>query len=241
MERPTHKLVGNERIELTDAEADAIMAEWEANINNFDDYKLRVTTEVQTFLDNTARQYWYDNMNEVAQFAYTENVWQNEAQQLLVWNATVWQFTQAHFDTNTITEGFVDTLPAFEYVIPPAVGVLNVATFENGQRSFNTPYKVSETRPANISVSVSISCVLSVSGGQSAKVELQISPDGITWTSKAECKNTATGTMQVGTQTNNITQTLQTDIPKNWFWRLKKTNLLSSPACAIEGGTETLY
>jgi hypothetical protein len=124
---------------------------------------------------------------------------------------------------------------------PPIVGSLDVATFQNGQRSFTTPYKISETRKSNISVSVSISCVLSVTGGQSAKVELQISPDGVNWTAKAECKNTSTGTIQVGTQTTNITQTLQTDLPENWYWRLKKTNLLSTPVCAIEGGTQTLY
>jgi len=93
---------------------------------------------------------------------------------------------------------WIKSLVLSEYVAPdrpPIVGSLDVATFQNGQRSFTTAYKISETRQSNISVSVSISCVLSVTGGQSAKVELQISPDGVNWTAKAECKNTSTGTI----------------------------------------------
>ncbi len=238
----------NEQGELVEIpmtpEEEAELIQWQADLAaDLTDYKQGIDTKVQTLIDTECQKYRYDNILQVNQFAAVENGFQSEAIALLDWNARVWELTEAHIaEVSQIPDfDFIETLPAFEYVIPPTVGVLNVATFENGQRSFNTPYKVSETRPANISVSVSISCVLSVSGGQSAKVELQISPDGITWTSKAECKNTATGTIQVGTQTNNITQTLQTDIPKNWYWRLKKTNLLSAPACAIEGGTETLY
>jgi len=156
-----------------------------------------------------------------------------------------WVISEEEINACVIPEfQWIKSLVLSEYVAPdrpPIVGSLDVATFQNGQRSFTTAYKISETRQSNISVSVSISCVLSVTGGQSAKVELQISPDGVNWTAKAECKNTSTGTIQVGTQTTNITQTLQTDLPENWYWRLKKTNLLSSPTCAVEGGTETLY
>lgn len=116
MERPTHKLVGDERIELTDDEADAIMAEWEANLADIVPYKQSIDTKVQQLLDAKAIEYRYDNMQQVAQFSNVDNEYQAEALDLLDWNARVWELTEAHIaEVSEIPDyDFIETLPKFD-------------------------------------------------------------------------------------------------------------------------------
>jgi hypothetical protein len=78
-------------------------------------YKNRIDSEVQQLLDNKAKEYRYDNMQQVTQFATVENEYQDEAIALLEWNARVWELTEAHVAEviEIPTEDFILTLPTY--------------------------------------------------------------------------------------------------------------------------------
>jgi 5-methylcytosine-specific restriction endonuclease McrBC GTP-binding regulatory subunit McrB len=82
---------------------------------DLDGYKNKIDTDVQELLNAKAKEYRYDNMEQVTQFAAVEGEFQNEAIGLLEWNARIWELTEAHIATVTEipTEDFILTLPTF--------------------------------------------------------------------------------------------------------------------------------
>jgi hypothetical protein len=115
MERPTHKIVNGVSVELTQEEADAIWNEWQANLADISAYKDDIDRRVQQLLDDTAKLYRYDNMQQVTQFATVDNEFNAEAVSLLAWNATIWELTEAHIAnvTEIPTFDFIATLPSY--------------------------------------------------------------------------------------------------------------------------------
>ena len=78
-------------------------------------YKNKIDTDVQELLNAKAKEFRYDDMQQVTQFATVDNEFIEEATRLLEWNATVWELTEAHVETVTEipTEDFILTLPTF--------------------------------------------------------------------------------------------------------------------------------
>jgi hypothetical protein len=116
MELPTHKNVNGVDVPLTEQEKADIIAEWEANLNDINAYKQGIDNTVQALVDNKCKEYRYDNIAQVTQFAAVEGEFQSEAISLLDWNARVWELTEAH--VLSVTEipniDFIKTLPTFE-------------------------------------------------------------------------------------------------------------------------------
>lgn len=115
MELPTHKNINGADVPLTEQEKSDILAEWEANLNDINAYKQRIDNAVQALVDTKCKDYRYDNIAQVTQFAAVDGEYQSEAIQLLDWNARVWELTEAHVlsVTEIPTEDFIQTLPIY--------------------------------------------------------------------------------------------------------------------------------
>jgi hypothetical protein len=116
MQAPTHKTVNGISIPLTEQEKAEIVAEWTANLNDINAYKQGIDNTVQALVDNKCKEYRYDNIAQVTQFAAVEGEFQSEAISLLDWNARVWELTEAHISdvTDIPANDFINTLPTFE-------------------------------------------------------------------------------------------------------------------------------
>lgn len=109
-------------------------------------------------------------------------------------------------------------------------------------RSFNSGFKPSTTRNANVRYSVNIASQVSLSGGQSGEVYLEISENGSTgWITIAKVSNQNTGTLVIGLiLQQNLTFCLSGYVPANWTARLRTNNVTGSPSYTYECGQEVL-
>ena|ERR1700743_1780656 len=91
-------------------------------------------------------------------------------------------------------------------------------------RALNTAYQPSGSRMILVSTSVSISSTLSLSGGQSGTITLQLSPDNITYTTIETATNNNLGTLTIGL---NTTQTQVVDliasVPAGYYYKFVST------------------
>lgn len=91
-------------------------------------------------------------------------------------------------------------------------------------RALNTAYQPSASRMIMVSTSVSISSNLSLSGGQSGTINLQLSPDNVTYTTIETATNNNLGTLTIGL---NTTQTQVTDliatVPPGYWYKFVST------------------
>lgn len=114
----------------------------------------------------------------------------------------------------------------------------------SGARNFNQAYQISSTRPTTISVSVQISCNLSLTGGQAGNVQLQISPNGSTgWLTVAQFTASNTGTLTIGLNTTQISggQLVFEDLPAGYYWQLVTTNTTGTPTYNFNGGYQKVF
>lgn len=112
-----------------------------------------------------------------------------------------------------------------------------------GARNFNQAYQVSSTLQSRIQVSSSISCNLSLSGGQSGVVTLEISANGSTgWIYIGEIPASNTGTLTIGLNTTQISGgQLTADLPAGYYWRLTTSNVVGTPTYTFRGGSYITY
>lgn len=114
------------------------------------------------------------------------------------------------------------------------------APASTGARSFNTAYRESATNIYSISLSSQISCSLSITGGQSGTVSLEISANGTSgWTPVGGIiAGSNTGTLTIGLSTVQITGgQLTYEIPATYYYRLTTNNITGSPTYTFNGGT----
>lgn len=113
-----------------------------------------------------------------------------------------------------------------------------------GARNFNQAYQISSIRPSQISISVQISCNLSLSGGQEGNIKLQISADGSTnWLTVGMLTGSNTGSLSVGLNTTQISggQLVYNELPLGYYWKALTTNVTGSPTYTFNGGYEIVY
>lgn len=117
---------------------------------------------------------------------------------------------------------------------------INIAT---AGRNFNTAYQVSSTRPSKISISPSISCNLSLTGGQAGNVVLQVSANGSTgWISVAKLQASSTGTLTIGLNTTQISGgQLVVDLPSGYYWQAVSTSTTGTATFVFDGGYYVIY
>lgn len=113
-----NRIVNGIKVYLTDAEIATLQAEQLAYSNDLTLYKQNIDIKAQALIDRECVKYRYDNIYQVTQFATVEGEFQDEAIDLLNWNARIWELTELH--VNTITEipttDFIQTLPAYERI-----------------------------------------------------------------------------------------------------------------------------
>lgn len=127
---------------------------------------------------------------------------------------------------------------AFEAYDPPSVSAYSQSS---ATRSLNSAFVPSSTRNVLASYSVDIAATLSLSGGQSGTVFLEISANGTTgWTTIAQFTNANAGSLTIGlnvTQTN--TAMLAGTIPAGYSARLRTANNTGTPTFTYRCGQET--
>ena len=109
-------------------------------------------------------------------------------------------------------------------------------------RSINgTGFQVSTTQYSFVSYCVQIASTLSLSGGQTGTVFLEISPDNSSWTEVTRFVNGNTGSLTVGLNTTQtIASQLSAYIPKGYYVRLRQTSS-GTPTITYISGQETLF
>lgn len=112
-----------------------------------------------------------------------------------------------------------------------------------GDRNFNQAYQISATRPARISVSVELSCSLSLSGGTSGQVILETSADGSTnWIFSGMVTASNTGSLTIGLNTTQISgSSLVENLPIGYYWRIRTNTITGTPTYTFNGGNQRTY
>jgi hypothetical protein len=136
--------------------------------------------------------------------------------------------------TNTSLPDFIKNKPA-----------LNTPSQSSVTRSIGTTgWRISTTRPANVSYSVSVGTALSLSGGSAGYVSLEIASDSAFSTNLQELarvSNAQTGALTVGLALNQtISGTLAGHVPVGYYARLRSVNTTGTPTYAYICGQEVL-
>jgi hypothetical protein len=126
--------------------------------------------------------------------------------------------------------------------IPSALSVA-VTSIAAAARNFDQAYQVDTDQYAEIRVSVSITCTLSLAGGTSGEVFLEYSADGSTgWTLAGKLAGSNTGTLTIGLNTSQITGgEVSCMLEPGYYWRLRTNTISGTPTYAFTGGTESVY
>lgn len=112
-------------------------------------------------------------------------------------------------------------------------------------RSLNTIFQPHSGRDSYVNYCIDISCTLSLSGGQTGTVFLEMSESWDFSTDIFEVTrlvNGNTGTLTVGLNiTQAVTAQLCGMIPAAWYVRIRTANTTGSPSFAYRVGQETYF
>jgi len=111
------------------------------------------------------------------------------------------------------------SLCAFEYRQPTATIVT---------KSLNTSYQLSMYRDVMVSYSVQISAILNLTTGQSGSIELQTSPDNVTWTTQAILINNVTGALSLSNMTHIEAAPLTGFVKSGYYVKLLSSGTATS-------------
>lgn len=112
-----------------------------------------------------------------------------------------------------------------------------------GGRNFNQAYSISGTNYVDIRFSGSVSCNLSLSGGQAGEIYLEKSANGSTgWATIGVLPASNTGTLTIGLNTIQISGgQISTLLPPGYFWRFRTNSTTGTPTFTFLGGEEITY
>ena len=114
----------------------------------------------------------------------------------------------------------------------------------SASRSLNSVFQISSTRDCLVNYSVDISCALSLSGGQTGTLFLEIASDAaFTLNVQEICRfaNGNTGTLTLGLAiTQLITGAVSGYIPPAYYTRLRTANTTGTPTFTYRSGQEVL-
>lgn len=97
-----------------------------------------------------------------------------------------------------------------------------------------TSYQPSTTRYTDVSVSVQVSCALTLSGGATGAISLQTSPNNSTWTTVQQITNANSGTLVIGVAiTNTNGGDLQATVSPGYYYRLTSTTTTGTPGYSV--------
>lgn len=114
----------------------------------------------------------------------------------------------------------------------------------SASRSLNTIFQVSATRDVFAIYSIDVSCTLSLIGGQTGSVFLEIATNsGFTTGVQELCRfvNGNTGTLTIGLNiTQDYTSCMSGYVPAGNYVRIRTDNTVGTPSFAFRSGQETL-
>lgn len=109
-------------------------------------------------------------------------------------------------------------------------------------RAFNTAFRMSTTKYVDVEISASISCNLTLTGGQSGEVIYETSPDASTWTQKGKIVNSSTGTVVVGIATTAAGGSgITLSLAPGDYWRARTNNVSGTPVFTMNQGAKKTY
>lgn len=101
-------------------------------------------------------------------------------------------------------------------------------------RTFGTAFQPSTGFDSEVFYTISISCTLSLSGGQDGEVQLQTSPDNVTYTTKSKFGGSNTGSLTLGLNTaQKSVGLLSCKVPKGYYVKIVTVNNTSTPAFGL--------
>lgn len=111
-------------------------------------------------------------------------------------------------------------------------------------RALNTAFQISTTRDSNVYYSIDVTCTLSLSGGQTGTLILEIATNSAFTTGVQELGrfvNGNTGTLTVGLNiTQDVTGQINGYVPANYWTRLRTVNTSGTPTFTYKSGQEVL-
>lgn len=98
----------------------------------------------------------------------------------------------------------------------------------------STAYQPSTSRYTNVTVSVQISCTISLTTGQAGSYSIQTSPDGTTYTTIQTITNSNSGSLTIGLNlTNTNGGTLNATVVPGGYYKLVTTTTTGTPTFTI--------
>lgn len=113
----------------------------------------------------------------------------------------------------------------------------------SSSRSFGSVYQMSTTSWVDVRINASVSCSLSLTGGQSGEIYLEYSADGSTnWTMAGKTTASNTGTLTIGLATSQLSGgQITVMLPPSYWWRARTNNITGTPTYTFLGGIKIIY
>lgn len=162
-------------------------------------------------------------------------------------NQTTLMFNSADTDANSSGLYFLKdpTLGSQNWLRLATTNQLGASkSFSYPTRALNTAFQPSASRDASVAYSIDVACTLSLSGGQTGTVFLEICSNSSFSSGVQEiCRfvNGNTGTLTVGLNiTQDVTSVLSGFVPAGYYARIRTANTSGTPTFAFRSGQETL-
>lgn len=146
--------------------------------------------------------------------------------------------------SNKYTKAQIDAFLNLYYTkIQSDARYLIVQTDHNNSRTLGgSAFQVSTTVDALVTYSGSVSCNLSLTGGQEGSILVQTSPDNVTFTTKGQIGGSNTGTLTIGLNTTQKSiGTITLRIPKNYYVKIISFNVTGSPTYILSTNQSEWY
>lgn len=101
-------------------------------------------------------------------------------------------------------------------------------------RTLNSAFQVSAILDAHVFYTLSVACSLSLTGGTDGEIQLQTSPDNVTFTTKAKMGGSNTGSLTIGLNTTqkSVGQ-VSCKVPKGYYVKLVTVNNTGTATFAL--------
>lgn len=108
--------------------------------------------------------------------------------------------------------------------MPSLTYTVNAPTSSPSHTVVNTAYRPSITKATKLNLTAITSVSMTVSGGQSGELFLQVSPDNVTYTTYSSIPASFTAALAVAVGAiNGGGGQLSVDLPKGWYWKWTST------------------
>ena len=97
-----------------------------------------------------------------------------------------------------------------------------------------TPYQPSLTRYTDVSLSVKVACVSTLTGGQDGTISFQTSPDNITYTTVSSVQNSSTVALAIAITVNSSNGgVVGGKVPPGYYYKIIYTSTTGTPTFSI--------